>query len=367
MAKNKQKKCCSKKSEDKIKTLKGGSVGKKAEQKVVSYIHVGDGGKEDLEKYMTGKSNLTLQIYQEERLPDIDESCMINGLDQLGTSADFSDEHHRCSRACPVGCQGHLRPNEIAIYEGLSVKGYLVERKRYRARFVLKGSLQPLSKQKKAKVALAPPVLPNDSIGVDIPDKYQLIIDARDQYIHNDQIQKDYGWNPLDKSDNLAMRSQEDRCVRRQPVTQSTDGVRGKMGVSRGISIYEISWPVRMRGTHASVGVATRQAPIQAHGYIPLIGSNRHSWGWDIGRKEVIHLMTRENYPSAVQNHYQWSVPESFYLIIDMEEGTLSFAGDDRWYGHAFSGLEGDTVFPAVSTVWGHAEVLIKYIGTNRR
>ena len=36
-----------------------------------------------------------IQIYQEERLPDIDENCMINGLDQLGTSADFSDEHHR--------------------------------------------------------------------------------------------------------------------------------------------------------------------------------------------------------------------------------------------------------------------------------
>ena len=31
-------------------------------------------------------------------------------------------------------------------------------------------------------------MLPNDSIGVDIPDKYQLIIDARDQYIHNDQV-----------------------------------------------------------------------------------------------------------------------------------------------------------------------------------
>ena len=30
-----------------------------------------------------------------------------------------------------------------------------------------------------------------------------------------------------------------------------------------------------MRGTHASVGVATRQAPIQAHGYIPLIGKDK--------------------------------------------------------------------------------------------
>ena len=35
---------------------------KKSEAKVISYIHVGDGGKEDLEKYMSGTSNLTLQV-----------------------------------------------------------------------------------------------------------------------------------------------------------------------------------------------------------------------------------------------------------------------------------------------------------------
>ena len=35
---------------------------KKKEAKVVSYIHVGEGGKDDLEKYIAGKSSLTLQV-----------------------------------------------------------------------------------------------------------------------------------------------------------------------------------------------------------------------------------------------------------------------------------------------------------------
>jgi len=364
MAKNKQRKS-SKKGEElrKVSSSKGGSV-KKSEAKVISYIHVGDGGKEDLEKYMSGTSNLTLQVYQEEKLPDIDEVCMINGLDQLGTSADFSDEHHRCSRACPVGCQGHLRPNEIAIYEGLSVKGHLVERKRYRARFILKGP--SIVKQKRVKTEPVSSVLSDECIGEEIPEKYKNIIDSSHRFLHNNQLQKEHGWNPDDKSDNLAMKSEEHRCIRRQPVTQSTDGVRAKVGISRGISVYEISWPVKMRGTHASVGVATKHASLQAHGYLPLIGSNNMSWGWDIGRKEIIHQETVSNYPSAVQNHYQWSVPESFYLIIDMEEGVLSFAGDDRWYGAAFTDLQGETVYPAVSTVWGHAEVSIRLLGYNR-
>ena len=36
-----------------------------------------------------------VEVYEEESLPDIDESSVINGLDQQGTATDFSDERHR--------------------------------------------------------------------------------------------------------------------------------------------------------------------------------------------------------------------------------------------------------------------------------
>ena len=96
----------------------------------VAYIHVGEGGEADLEAQLKGADNLDIQILEEENLPDIDETDMIHGLDHTGTSRDYVDETHRCTEACPVGCQGHLRPNEIVIYESFKFRGKLCGRRR---------------------------------------------------------------------------------------------------------------------------------------------------------------------------------------------------------------------------------------------
>jgi len=96
----------------------------------IAYIHVGEGGEADLEAHLKGADNLDIQIYDQEKLPDIDETDMIHGLDHTGTSRDYVDERHRCTTACPVGCQGHLRPNEIVIYESVQWNGKLLDRKR---------------------------------------------------------------------------------------------------------------------------------------------------------------------------------------------------------------------------------------------
>ena len=97
----------------------------------VAYIHVSEGCEEDLEAQLKGAKNLDIQILEEESLPDIDESDMIHGLDHTGTSRDYVDDRHRCTVQCPVGCQGHLRPNEIVIYESFKWKGRLRGRRRY--------------------------------------------------------------------------------------------------------------------------------------------------------------------------------------------------------------------------------------------
>ena len=75
----------------------------------VAYIHVGEGGERDLEEHLSGSSRVNIQILSTERLPDIDDGDMINGLDHAGTSRDYVDDSHRCTVRCPVGCQGHLR------------------------------------------------------------------------------------------------------------------------------------------------------------------------------------------------------------------------------------------------------------------
>merc|ERR1711915_78630 len=102
----------------------------------VAYIHVGEGGERDLEEHLRGSSKVNIQVLSTERLPDIDDTDMIHGLDHAGTSRDYVDERHRCTVRCPVGCQGHLRPNEIIIYESIRYDGRLLGRKRIKGRFV---------------------------------------------------------------------------------------------------------------------------------------------------------------------------------------------------------------------------------------
>ncbi|XP_076708717.1 SPRY domain-containing SOCS box protein 2 isoform X3 [Callospermophilus lateralis] len=100
--------------------------------------------------------------------------------------------------------------------------------------------------------------------------------------------QRRHGWNPKDCSENIEVK-EGGLCFERRPVAQSTDGVRGKRGYSRGLHAWEISWPPEQRGTHAVVGVATALAPLQADHYAALLGSNSESWGWDIGRGKLYH------------------------------------------------------------------------------
>lgn len=51
----------------------------------------------------------------------------------------------------------------------------------------------------------------------------------------------------------------------------------------------KVSWPTRQRGTHAVMGVATRDAPLHAVGYQSLVGNSDQSWGWDLGRLKAFH------------------------------------------------------------------------------
>lgn len=67
----------------------------------------------------------------------------------------------------------------------------------------------------------------------------------------------------------ILLYSQEDDKLtfHRHPVAQSTDCIRGKTGFSRGLHVWEIHWSTRQRGTHAVVGVATQEAPLNSVGY----------------------------------------------------------------------------------------------------
>lgn len=68
-------------------------------------------------------------------------------------------------------------------------------------------------------------------------------------------------------------------------------------------------------------------------------------------------------YPAGLSSEETLVVPDEFLVVLDMDEGTLSFVVDGQYLGVAFSGLKGKKLYPVVSAVWGHCEITMKYYG----
>ena len=97
-------------------------------------------------------------------------------------------------------------------------------------------------------------------------------------------------------------------------------------------------------------------------GYQSLVGGNVHSWGWDLGRGKAFHNSESQPgvpYP-AISPSCSLTAPDRFLMVLDMDLGTLSFVSNGFYLGVAHTGLKGKTLFPMVSSVWGHCEVGLK-------
>lgn len=184
-------------------------------------------------------------------------------------------------------------------------------------------------------------------------------------------VQLRHAWNPEDRSLNVFVKDDDRLTFHRHPVAQSTDGIRGKVGHARGLHAWQIHWPARQRGTHAVVGVATSRAPLHSVGYTALVGSDSESWGWDLGRSRLYHDGKNRPgvaYPAFLGPDEAFALPDSLLVVLDMDEGTLSFIVDGQYLGVAFRGLKGKKLYPVVSAVWGHCEVTMRYInGLDRK
>ncbi|ESO09769.1 hypothetical protein HELRODRAFT_92073 [Helobdella robusta] len=188
----------------------------------------------------------------------------------------------------------------------------------------------------------------------------------------NQEKQLKHSWNPDDRSLNIFIKPEDPQIIHRHPVAQSTDCIRGKVGHSQGLHYWEITWNQQQRGTHPIVGVATKDAPLHCPGYRNLIGSNKYSWGWDIAKHTIIHNSIEKTltFVNGIVERRRTNspcdrvIPDTFGMILDMDEGTLGFVIDKKYTGIAFGGLKGKTLYPVVNTVWGHCEVQMRYIAS---
>lgn len=84
------------------------------------------------------------------------------------------------------------------------------------------------------------------------------------------------------------------------------------------------------------------------------------------GRNKLYHDSKNNagvTYPALLKPDETFIVPDKFLVVLDMDEGTLSFVVDGQYWGVAFRGLKGRKLYPIVSAVWGHCEITMKYIG----
>ncbi|XP_041701274.1 SPRY domain-containing SOCS box protein 1 [Coregonus clupeaformis] len=194
------------------------------------------------------------------------------------------------------------------------------------------------------------------------PSRMDLLLDMPPA---GQEVQMQHSWNNNDRSLNIFVKDDNKLVFHRHPVAQSTDAIRACIGYTRGLHVWEISWAMRQRGTHAVVGVATGDAPLHSVGYTALVGNNHESWGWDLGRNKLHHdgkNQPSKAYPAFLEPDETFLVPDSFLVVLDMDEGTLSYIVDGQYLGVAFRGLKGRKLYPVVSAVWGHCEIRIRYI-----
>lgn len=194
------------------------------------------------------------------------------------------------------------------------------------------------------------------------PSRLDLLLDMPPS---SPDVQAQHSWNDEDRSLNIFVKDDNKLVFHRHPVAQSTDAIRAHVGYTRGLHVWEISWAMRQRGTHAVVGVATGEAPLHSVGYTALVGSNTESWGWDLCRSKLYHdgkNRPGKTYPAFLEPDDTFIVPDSLLVVLDMDEGTLGYVVDGQYLGVAFRGLKGRKLYPVVSAVWGHCEIRIRYI-----
>lgn len=179
--------------------------------------------------------------------------------------------------------------------------------------------------------------------------------------------QIEFSWNPEDCSSNMSIKEDKLTAYRIQKMN-CTDGIRGKTAISEGLHIWEVCWPISKRGTNATIGVGTAAASLHSSLYMNLVGQTKDSWGWDIVDCKLFHNAQINSqghtYPVFDETKATYQVPSTFFLVLDMDAGTLSFIADGVFLGVAFDGLQGQVLYPFVGCVWGSCEITLKYIGS---
>ncbi len=169
-----------------------------------------------------------------------------------------------------------------------------------------------------------------------------------------------HSWNELDSSVNISLKESNSITMKRNYTAKSSDCIRSKIGYSRGVHAWKIIWKKEFRGSHSLIGVATKKAKLHAYGYRAILGRKSNSWVWNISNQKIYAKNIDKKYPDM----NQYETPDSFFMILDMDEGTLSFVSNGKYLGTAFNKLKNKKLYVIAQTVYGGSEITLQYLNS---
>ncbi|VVC25090.1 Concanavalin A-like lectin/glucanase domain,SPRY domain,F-box domain,B30.2/SPRY domain [Cinara cedri] len=170
-----------------------------------------------------------------------------------------------------------------------------------------------------------------------------------------------HAWNPLDCSDHI-MIEQNGFTLHRNLFPQRPNMVRTKIGYMNGKHVWEITW-IKPPRTVAMVGVSTQGEPIHQCDYVPLLGIDKYSWGWNLSNNVLLHNGIKQGSYPSIKNTSNSISGEKIKLVLDCENGVLHFEKSNEFLGIAFKNLPKLKLYPTVGTIFGSSKVSVVYIG----
>ncbi|KAL3836339.1 hypothetical protein ACJMK2_021772 [Sinanodonta woodiana] len=168
-----------------------------------------------------------------------------------------------------------------------------------------------------------------------------------------------HGFNSV--SDGLTI-TNPTTVVRHRNGSFETDGARWSGGISGGKHVFEIIWPEVYRGTTATVGVGSLNAPLFLKPKGPLVGNDKLSRGLDISSKRVI----QSGKPVKRCCGSNGLIPQQFFMYVDADSGNVGFGSAAEFWGFPITGIPKDLyplyVMTGVSISGAHVQVM--YRGT---
>lgn len=110
------------------------------------------------------------------------------------------------------------------------------------------------------------------------------------------------------------------------------------------------------------MGISSKDAILQCHGYAPLLGWDDQSWGWNLVDNYLLHNGDAGNFP-LLTNAPKYQVGEKIKVILDCESHCLAFEKNNEFLGVAFRNLPCKKLYPTITAVYGNTEVSMVYCG----